>query len=169
MKQYFAGLTTLEEAKTEYRRLLKENHPDLIGPEGTAITAEIISQFKIFSERIIQGGIDSFFKDKKYNPEPGLASKFADVIAKAVQLDCDLEIIGFWVYAFRSYKVKEQLKELGFWWSSGHRAWVYNGRNKGQPRGEGKGWYTDAEIRLKHGSQRIYKTGIEDDEEDKKN
>jgi hypothetical protein len=77
---------------------------------------------------------------------------------KIINLDCQIEIIGYWIYCFNSKKVKEELKELGFWFSSKHEAWVYSGNPKK------KGGTLD-EIRAKKGHR---KTEKEEQEKDKK-
>jgi hypothetical protein len=51
-------------------------------------------------------------------------------LINAIHLDCDIEIIGYWIYCFNSFLVKDRLKELDFWFSSKHKAWVFSGHQK---------------------------------------
>ena len=56
MKKFFAGINTLDALKAEYKRLVKENHPDLGGDEATmkAINnqyAEAVEYIKLHGEQ----------------------------------------------------------------------------------------------------------------------
>jgi DnaJ-class molecular chaperone len=42
---YFEQCQSVEEAKRLYKKLLMQYHPDHAGPEGEAVTKEIIAQF----------------------------------------------------------------------------------------------------------------------------
>jgi hypothetical protein len=42
---YFENCPSVEAAKKRYRELLMSHHPDHAGPEGEAVTKEIIRQF----------------------------------------------------------------------------------------------------------------------------
>jgi hypothetical protein len=41
-----------------------------------------------------------------------------------------VQIIGYWIYVFNGFTIKEDLKSLGFWWSKKHKAWIYSGMSK---------------------------------------
>jgi hypothetical protein len=84
-----------------------------------------------------------------------------EVLQKIIDLDCQIEIIGYWIYCFNSYAVHEQLKALGFWFSGKHKAWVFSGRAKRLRAGK----ETLDEIRARKGSQKIEKE--EKEKEDK--
>jgi hypothetical protein len=55
---------------------------------------------------------------------------FQEVLQKIIHLHCSIEIIGYWIYCFNSKEARKQLKELGFWFSGKHKAWVYSGKPK---------------------------------------
>ena len=155
---YFSGCQSVEKAKKRYKKLLMRYHPDHAGPEGEAVTKEIIAQFTAFLNGFMSQSFNSWYGDKEWKPGPDAVTPFQEVLRKIIHLDCEIEIIGYWIYCFNSKEVKEQVKALGFWFSGKHRAWVYSGRPK---RGRA-GKETLNEIRAKKGSQKI---GKEEEEE----
>jgi hypothetical protein len=127
---YFAQCQSVEEAKKHYRALLMQYHPDHAGPEGEAITKEIIAQFNAFLNGFMSYSFHSYYEDKEWKPKDEAVTPFQEVLQKIIDLDCQIEIIGFWIYCFNSKAVKEQLEALDFWFSGKHKAWVYSGRPK---------------------------------------
>jgi hypothetical protein len=128
-------------------------HPDHAGPEGENITKEIIAQFNAFLNNFMSHSFNSYYEDKEWKPKEEAVYPFQEVLQKIINLDCEIEIIGFWIYCFKSYEVRDTLKELGFWFSSKHKAWVYSGRAKRNISSR----ETLDEIRAKKGSQKIEK------------
>jgi hypothetical protein len=127
---YFTNCKTIEEAKKIYRELLKQHHPDHAGKEGEAATIEIINEFNTFLDNAISNSFDEYFADKEEKPDYSTITPFQEILKQVIHLDCEIEIIGYWIYCFNSYSVYKHLKELGFWFSSKHKAWVYSGRKK---------------------------------------
>ena len=76
---------------------------------------------------------------------------FSEILARACELNCRIEIIGYWIWAFDSYDVRSELGALGFRFSRKHRGWYYNG---GALRKSYSKLSTDA-IRGIHGSELI--------------
>jgi hypothetical protein len=150
---YFEQCQSVEEAKKLYRELLMQHHPDHAGEEGEAITKEIINQFNNFLNGFMTHSFNSYYEDKEWKPAPDAVTPFQEVLQKIIHLDCEIEIIGYWIYCFNSKAVKEQLKELGFWFSGKHKAWIYSGRPKRLRAGK----ETLDEIRARKGSQKIQK------------
>jgi hypothetical protein len=157
---YFSNCQSVEEAKKRYRELIMKHHPDHAGEEGEDITKEIIQQFNTFLNGFMSHSFNSYYEDKEWKPKADAVMPFQEVLKKIIDLDCEIEIIGYWIYCFNSKEVREQLKELGFWFSGKHKAWVYSGRPKRLRAGK----ETLDEIRAKKGSQKI---GKEDREEEK--
>jgi hypothetical protein len=158
---YFSGCQSVEEAKERYRELLMQYHPDHAGPEGETTTKEIISQFNAFLNGFMSHSFNSYYEDKEWKPGPDAVTPFQEVLQKIINLDCQIEIIGCWIYCFNSKEVRERLKELGFWFSGKLKAWIYAGR----PKRVRAGKETLDEIRAKKGSQKI---GKEEQEEKEK-
>jgi hypothetical protein len=157
---YFEHCQSVEEAKKLYRQLLKQHHPDHAGEEGEAVTKEIIAQFNSFLNGFMSHSFHSYYEDKEWKPKAEAVTPFQEILRKIINLDCEIEIIGYWIYCFNSKEVKEQLKEFGFWFSGKHKAWVYSGRPKRLRAGK----ETLDEIRARKGSQKIEKEDREEKE-----
>ena len=150
---FFTDCQSVEEAKKHYRELLMQYHPDHAGQEGEAVTKEIIEQFNSFLKGFMSHSFNSYYQDKEWKPNPDTVTPFQDILQKIINLDCEIEIIGFWIYCFNSKEVKEQLKELGFWFSGKHKAWVFSGK----PKKNITSRETLDEIRARKGSQKVEK------------
>jgi len=151
--KYFDDCQSVEEAKKRYRELLMQHHPDHAGQEGEAITKEIISQFNAFLKSFMSHSFNSYYEGKDWKPEAEAVTPFQDILQKIINLDCEIEIIGYWIYCFNSKEVREQLKELGFWFSGKHKAWVFSGKAKRNITSR----ETLDEIRARKGSQKVEK------------
>jgi hypothetical protein len=150
---YFEHCQSVEEAKKHYRELLMKYHPDHAGEEGETITKEIIAQFNAFLKNFMANSFNSYYEDKEWKPAAGAETPFQEILQKIINLDCEIEIIGYWIYCFNSKAVKDQLKELGFWFSGKHKAWIYSGK----PKKNISSKETLDEIRAKKGSQKVEK------------
>jgi len=152
--KYFKDCKSIEEAKKVYRKLLLKNHPDQAGVAGEAATIEIINQFNRFIDCFVSDSFNAYYADKDDKPDMSTVTPFQDVLKKIIDFDCDIEIIGYWIYCFRSYEVREALKEIGFWFSSKHKAWVFSGGAKTRFYSK----KTLDEIRADKGSCKVNKT-----------
>jgi curved DNA-binding protein CbpA len=150
---FFEHCQSVEEAKKHYRKLIMKYHPDHAGEEGEAITKEIIAQFNAFLKNFMANSFNSYYEDKEWKPAAGAETPFQEILQKIINLDCEIEIIGYWIYCFNSKAVKDQLKELGFWFSGKHKAWIYSGKPKKNITSK----ETLDEIRAKKGSQKVEK------------
>ena len=147
---YFDGYTTVDEIKTRYRELTKQHHPDLGGDEETmkAINAELETALA----SAMNGHYAEWRKENEDREHAGFsAAVFADILRQIIDWNMTIEIIGFWIYAFESFEYKDQLKELGFWFSKKHRAWIYSGDKKRKIRSR----YTTDDVRGMHGSETV--------------
>jgi len=151
--QYFTNCQSVEEAKKRYRELLMQHHPDHAGQEGEAITKDIINQFNAFLKSFMSHSFNSYYQDKEWKPEAEAVTPFQEILQKIINLECEIEIIGYWIYCFNSKEVREQLKELGFWFSGKHKAWVFSGKAKRNITSR----ETLDEIRARKGSQKVEK------------
>jgi hypothetical protein len=155
---YFKDCKSIEEAKRHYRELLMQYHPDHAGNEGENITKEIINQFQAFLKNFVSHSFHTYYEDKEWEPDEEKVYEFQDILQQVINLDCQIEIIGYWIYCFNSKPVKDQLKDIGFWFSGKHKAWIYSGTAK-KGRASKK---TLDDIRAEKGSRKINKEAKEE-------
>ena len=124
---YFQDVDTIEKAKSVYRELLMKFHPDHGGDEE--LTKEIINQFEKFLATFVNASFMGFEKERGFKPKAH-SEAFADILKDIIKFNMTIEIIGYWIYCFNSYEYRQQLKDLGFWFSKKHKAWVFSGMKK---------------------------------------
>jgi hypothetical protein len=122
---WFDSNLSLAEGKALYRKLLLANHPDHGGSEE--VCTLIIASFEAFCKLKMQFAFNEMGDEKTGDAN---ANVFAEILAKVINFNCRIEIIGYWIYAFESYEVKDALKALGFFFSGKHKAWIYAGGGK---------------------------------------
>jgi curved DNA-binding protein CbpA len=161
---YFKTCKTIEDAKAWYRKLLLQNHPDHAGKAGEAATIEIINQFNKFVDNFMTDSFHAYYADKDDKPSDDIITPFQDILKKIIDFDCEIEIIGYWIYCFKSYEAREALKELGFWFSSKHKAWIFSGGKKTRFYSK----KTLNEIRAEKGSRKVHKAEKEEEKKTRK-
>lgn len=146
MKEWFAGVKTVEELRKRYRELLKQYHPD--NENGSIqITQEINAEYdRLFAILSYDSKSDS----QSYTYEEN--EQFKTILNEIISFNMAIEIIGSWIWCFHSYQYKDQLKALGFTWCSKKKAWVWHD----QPyRQHHKKEIPLSHIRKKYGCQTI--------------
>lgn len=109
---YFKNITTLEELRKEYKKLVKQNHPNNGGSAEVikVINVEYEIQFKILEK-------SDTFNRKKYNQQED--EMIRDIINVIIHLNIDIEICGSWIWVTgNTYTCKDELKGNGFHWAS---------------------------------------------------
>ena len=122
---FFDNVTTIEDAKLLFKEKAKLFHPDLGGD------AEMFKLLKRQFDNFVNNFANFTFKNdgKEYTSED--ISDFKEFLKKVIDLDdVKIEIIGRWVYIYNSFKHKDYLKSIGCWFSSKHKAWIFNGTGK---------------------------------------
>jgi curved DNA-binding protein CbpA len=127
---YFNNCKTIDEAKKHYRELLKQYHPDIAREEGQAATIMIIDEFEKFIDCFMSASFNEYYADKYEKPDMSTITPFQEVLKKIIHLECDIEIIDYWIYCFHAENVRAELEQLGFWHSSKHKAHIYSGKKK---------------------------------------
>ena len=127
MMSFFEGVKSVEEAKSLYRKLSKELHPDLGGDEEEF--KKLSNDFEKFIKCFMADAFASW-ENESGREAKGSPVIFSEVLKSIIDLNIRIEIIGYWIYAFDSFAVKDILNEKGFWFSGKHKAWVYNGSEK---------------------------------------
>ena len=109
---YFKNIKTLEELRKEYKRLVKENHPDNGGSEDAikVINVEYEISFHILEKTDAESS-------NKYNMKED--EMLRAVINAIINLNIEIEICGSWIWVSGStYSYKDDLKSNGFHWAS---------------------------------------------------
>ena len=149
--EYFGNVESIEQLKSEYLNYLNKW-------KGSDIMLDVKKQYERLLEKFgveINKQIDEENKSlpateqkKHYDFR---SDKFAETLEKIIDFNMSIEIIGQWIWCLDSYEYREQLKELGFWYSSSKKAWVFNGRPKRNLKSRNK----LSDIRKKWGSEII--------------
>lgn len=142
--------TTLEELKKAYRALAKKHHPDHANDDGANFIKLQETFEKLFNQ--LKNSDTDAWKHKAQTP-----SEFMELIEKLMQFsNLEIEQIGAWLYVTGqgTFNAKEELKNLKFWWSSKHKAWIYSG-----PNGKTQRRATKVNPRNIYGSEKLASTG----------
>lgn len=142
--KYFKNVKILEELRKEYKRLVKENHPDNGGSNEAIknINVEYDELFKALKNN-----------DKTEHTKYNMAEDemLRNVINSIINLNIDIEICGSWIWVSgNTYEYKTELKQNGFRWASKKKMWYWHSPEE-KARGNGKATIDD--IRNKYGSQ----------------
>lgn len=150
MKKFFENVTTLEELKKQYKKLAKQYHPDLNNGTTNDIMKQINIEYDALFEKV--KNIHTSADGKTYEKETNETSElFRDIINSIINFNIDIEIIGTWVWCFNSYEYRQQLKDLGFRYSAGKKAWCWHSGEYKARRSK----KTLDEIRATYGSDTI--------------
>ena len=134
-KVYFKNVATLEELRKQYKKLIKQYHPDNASgsdEDMKAINLEYESLFKILKDKHTQeaeeteaaGGYQSTYSKNMYNYEDDSALR--EMLTRIINFDCSIEVIGSWIWVFDSYDYRKELKALGFKYASLKKAWYFH-------------------------------------------
>jgi len=162
--RFFQGCDTLESIRERYKKLAKENHPDHGG--DTATMQSINAEY----DEVLKGFMDSAFHEWReenkgkewFKDRPFDGVMFAEILRAITEFNVRIEIIGYWIYCFESKEYREQLKDLGFWFSNRHKAWIYNGSRKARVKSR----FTTDQLRNRLGAETIRDRNRKDKEED---
>ncbi|HMF70426.1 MAG TPA: hypothetical protein VK616_03070 [Flavitalea sp.] len=146
--KYFKYCSTIDEVKALYKKLAKENHPDMGG--DTATMQAINTEYAFACAKIARG---AGLSDEDTDTEIKLSEEYRQVIEKIIHLPgIIIEVVGKWIWVTGNTRpVKDALKETGFYFAAKKVAWYY--RNEAfKTRGNGAPL---EEIRRKYGSETI--------------
>lgn len=146
MRKWFTNVTTIEELRKRYRKMLKMYHPD--NENGSVeVTQEINSEYdRLFAILSKEEHSDS----QSYTQEEN--EQFKTILNAIIGYNITIEIIGNWIWCFNCYAYKDQLKSLGFTWCSKKKAWVWH---SGEYHRHHKKEIPLNDIRAKYGSQTV--------------
>ena len=158
-KNYFEGVSTLEELKTMYHTFVKMYHPDLNKEDTTKIMAEINKQYDATFKEVSNKHLKFDRQTNKYTTytyDTGeVVNDFKDVINKVIHFkDCTIELIGSWLWVSGETKNHlEELKNLNFKFSGNKKAWSYH---FGDYKKRSKTRYSIQDLRNKYGNVQFH-------------
>lgn len=150
--KYFKNVNSLEELRKEYKKLLKQYHPDNAGGSEEA-TKEINNEYEKLFE-ILKNQSSSQQEKEQFNRKMDAA--FRDILNQVIDLNVDVEIIGSWIWVGgNTYAIKETLKRLGFNWIGKRKMWAWHEDEYTKRRNSNK---TLDELRSYYGSEVVKST-----------
>ena len=130
--KYFVNVKTIEELRREYKKLVFKLHPDKGGNEEDFknMVNEYERLFKILPNKENEKAKEKEEKDFYYD------KKMRNVFESLMSFSgLEIEIVGSWLWVYGDTKpIKEELKNLGLFWSGKHICWMYNGGKKESSR-----------------------------------
>jgi hypothetical protein len=125
---FFKGFSTVEQIKTEYKRLARLHHPDLGGDLETM--KDLNNQYEAALKKCNgQKSSGSDGKEHIYKYSDDVEKEIMDFIYKFLALDSGLsaDLIGVWVWITGSEtkRYKEELKALGCRWNPSRGCWYF--------------------------------------------
>lgn len=145
---HFKDCKTLDEVKATYKKLAKQNHPDLGG--DTATMQAINREYAFACSSIAKG---SGLSEEDANEEIQFSEQYRSVIEQIINLPGILvELVGGWIWVTGlTYPVKKELKTAGLFYAHKKVAWYFRSERY-KTRGGKKSL---EEIKDKYGSETI--------------
>lgn len=146
--KYFNECKTIEEVKGRYKKLAKENHPDLGG--DTTVMQDINKEYAFVCAHILKG---ENLSQEETDRHIKMSEEYRAAIEQIINLPGILiEVVGFWIWVTgNTYSVKNELKAAGFFFASKKLAWYFRS-DEYKTRGSKKSL---DEIRRKYGSETL--------------
>ena len=153
---YFTECKNLNDLKSEYRKQVMANHPDLGGDEETmkAINLEYERVFNILKNRQNDAAkSDSKIKETEEAPED-----FRKIVETLLHIDgIEVELCGSWLWIDgNTYENRAELKKAGCRYSGSKKRWYWRPAEKSCGWSRGKS--SMGEIRQKYGSKWMRRT-----------
>ena len=122
--KWFHNITTLDQLRSEYRKLAIKHHPDKGG--STVDMQEINAEYEILSKRLINN--EASFTDGRRDFEHHVSETLRQKINEIISFpsDVNIEIIGRWIWVSGNTRpLKDTLKQQGFRFSGNKKSWYW--------------------------------------------
>ena len=121
---FFTNVETLEDLRTQYKKLAMKHHPDRGG--STEDMQRINSEYEqllkeVGTRRRNRDG--ETYKKAGYNPA---ADRFREIIDQIIHFNITIEICGCWIWISNGFEYCKELKALGFFWCSSKKKWAWS-------------------------------------------
>lgn len=125
---YFKNCKTIEDVKRTFKDLAKRLHPDNGG--NAEDFKSMMSEYKTAFDRLknVHQSKDGDTYEKKTETTE-TPEQFASAINAVINFDdIEIELVGAWIWLNgNTYPYRDIIKEAGYFWSSKHKKWYYNG------------------------------------------
>lgn len=120
---YFKTVKNLAELRTEYKKLVKELHPDNLKTGSEKAFKEMVAEYEKMFEILKNAATEDQSKDFDLNIDKAIR----EMIEKIVNMNITIEIVGTWIWCTgNTYQYKDDLKTLGFRWCPSKKAWSWH-------------------------------------------
>ena len=146
--RWFSEITSTNELRLEYKRLLMKHHPDNGGKvsDMQEINVEYDALFACIKAKREVDGHSSTHNENEEN------KAFKEVLNNIISYHMKIEVIGSWIWCFDCYAYKDRLKEIGFKFGAKKKAWCWH---YGDYHRHHKTEISLDDIRAKYGSQKV--------------
>lgn len=143
---FFNNCNTVDDVKQLYKKLAKENHPDLGGDLETM--QKINTEYAFAIAKLLAG---ENLTNEEINDKINLNEQYRSIIEQIISLPgIQVELMGYWVWVTGdTFPVKDKLKAVGLFFASKKKAWYYRSE---EYKTNNRKQTTLAEIRNKYGS-----------------
>lgn len=148
--KWFHNVKTLDELRSEYRRLALLHHPDKGG--STTDMQEINNEYDLLSKKLING--NATFSEGRKSWEHFVSGEIREKLMEVLFLpEVTIEVIGSWIWITGNTRpLKEELKASGFKFSPNKLAWYWQ---HGDYRKKNGKQFSMEEIRAMWGSEEV--------------
>ena len=125
MSKWFANITSLDELRNQYKKLLIKYHPD---NNHNLDTTDVMQEINSEYDQLL-----NHFKDNHTNTQTETElKKTLNEVIKLHATNITIELVGTWIWiSGKTYPIKDKLCELHFKFSSKRKMWYWGTRSPG--------------------------------------